>query len=762
MPTFVDSFRGEISMPNTGRKKSGFALGAGIAAVLSILILAAGAAPAAGDTPARQRPRVGLVLSGGGARGMAHIGVLKVLEEMRVPIDCIAGVSAGAIVGGLYAAGLSTAELEKLVTSLSWNEAFMDTPPVDEMAFRRKEDSQKYKIDFDLGHRDGRFTVPRGLIQGQNLNLLLKQQLTRVLEIRDFDRLSIPFRAVASDIVTGEEVVLGSGDLAEAIRASLSIPGVFAPVERDGRFLVDGGVANNLPVNVARQMGADVVIAVDISTPLRPKEVLQSSAAISAQILTILLQRNVQAQLKTLGPADILVRPDMGSVKSMDFYGSAQAVRIGQMAAGEERARLSALSMTEGEYGEHLARRAQPSPDPLRIDYVKVENRSKMSPKVIESQIETKAGGPLDMAVVKKDIERIYGLGTFERVDFRLEKREKERGLVFEPVEKSWGPTYIKFGLGLADNFKGESTYSLSASVTQTEMNALGGEWRTEAQIGEEPRLFTEFYQPIDYSTRYFVAPQAEYRERNVNVFDAEGNTVARYRIRHLVGGLDVGRQFGNWGELRAGVRRAYGTSRVNVGDPSLETGSFNRGGLAASFRYNTLDNFNFPSRGATSDLSIDSNLVELGSENRAHGMTVSAQKVFTWGDYSLIPGIMYSGFFNTDATIEDSYSLGGFFNLSGYLPEELSGQHVGLGRVIFYRKIGSLGLGHYRSQLYFGGSAEAGNAWREREDISTSALIYGGSIFLGAETFLGPAYLAYGIAEGGHHTLGLYIGQRF
>jgi len=400
-------------MPNTDRKRSGFVLGAGIATALAFLSLTAMAAMAAGDPPARQRPRVGLVLSGGGARGMAHIGVLKVLEEMRVPVDCIAGTSAGAIVGGLYAAGLSTAELEKLVTSLSWHEAFMDTPPVDEMAFRRKEDSQKYKIDFDLGYRDGRFTVPRGLIQGQNLNLLLKQQLTRVLEVRDFDRLSIPFRAVASDITTGEEVVLGSGDLAEAIRASLSIPGVFAPVEIDGRLLVDGGVSNNLPVNVVRQMGADVVIAVDISTPLRPKEVLQFSATISSQVLTILIQRNVQAQLKTLGAADILVRPDMSAVKSMDFYGSGQAVRFGHRAAGKEKARLSALSLTEGEYGEHLAQRTRPSSDPLRIDYIKVENRSKMSPRVIASQIETKTGEPLDMAAVKKDIERIYGLGTF-------------------------------------------------------------------------------------------------------------------------------------------------------------------------------------------------------------------------------------------------------------------------------------------------------------------------------------------------------------
>jgi len=749
-------------MPNTDRKRSGFALGTAIATALAILGLTAMAATAAGDPPARQRPRVGLVLSGGGARGMAHIGVLKVLEEMRVPIDCIAGVSAGAIVGGLYAAGLSTAELEKLVTSLSWNEAFMDTPPVDEMAFRRKEDSQKYKLDIDLGYRDGRFTVPRGLIQGQNLNLLLKQQLARVLEVRDFDRLSIPFRVVASDITTGEEVVLGSGDLAEAIRASLSIPGVFAPVEIDGRLLVDGGVANNLPVNVVRQMGADVVIAVDISTPLRPKEVLQSSATISSQVLTILIQRNVQAQLKTLGAADILVRPDMGSVKSMDFYGSGQAVRIGYSAAGKEKARLSDLSLSETKYGEHLAQRTRPSSDPLRIDYVKVENRSKMSPRVIESQIETKAGEPLDMAAVKKDVERIYGLGTFERVDFRLEKRDKERGLVFEPVEKSWGPTYIKFGLGLADNFKGDSTYSLSASITQTEMNALGGEWRTEVQVGEEPRLFTEFYQPIDYSTRYFVAPQIEYRERNVNIFDAEGNTVARYRIRNLVGGIDVGRQFGNWGEFRIGVRRAYGAARINVGDPDLGTGSYNRGGLASSFRYNTLDNFNFPSRGATADLALDSNFEAFGSENNSHGVSVSAQKVFTWGDYSLIPGVMYAGYFNTDSTVQDTYDVGGFFNLSGYLQDELAGQHVGVGRVIFYRKLGSGGLGHYRSQLYFGGSLEAGNAWQKREDISASNLLYAGSIFLGAETFLGPAYLAYGIAEGGHHTVGMYIGQRF
>ncbi len=312
-------------------------------------------------TKTDKRPRIGLVLSGGGARGLAHIGVLKVLEEMRIPIDCIAGTSMGAVVGGLYAAGASPADLEKLVESIPWNEAFTDKQTADKLSFRRKEDRQSDKIDLNLGIRDGHLITSKGLVQGQNLNLLLKEIILHTSDTKDFDKLHIPFRAVAADIESGQAVVIGTGDLSEAIRASMSIPGIFAPMEIRGKMLVDGGIANNLPVDVVRGMGADILIVVDIGTPLRTREGLNSPGSITAQVMTILIQRNVRAQLQTLKREDILIQPQLGNLGTTDFSKTAAAMNIGQDTAKKLTHRLTALSVSPENYQVYLAhQRHQP------------------------------------------------------------------------------------------------------------------------------------------------------------------------------------------------------------------------------------------------------------------------------------------------------------------------------------------------------------------------------------------------------------------
>ncbi|MDD5168301.1 MAG: patatin-like phospholipase family protein, partial [Syntrophales bacterium] len=584
--------------------------------IVSLLFLPSGAQTDT-STPVK-RPRIGLVLSGGGARGIAHIGVLRVLEQMRVPIDCIAGTSMGAIVGGLYAAGASPDELEELVTGMPWNEAFKDKPPADQLSFRRKEDTENYKIDLNLGYGDGQFKTARGFVQGQNLNVLLKKLLIHTAKIDDFDKLHIPFRAVAADIETGEPVILGSGDLAMAIRASMSIPGFFSPAEIDGRMLVDGGIADNLPMNVVKQMGAEILIVVDIGTPLRSRDNLSSMASITAQVMTILIQRNVAAQLKTIGQEDILIQPNLGKIGTTDFSQSKRAIEIGKNAADEQRDRISLLSVAADDYKTYLARQRQTPQELPMIDYIAIDqHRTKLSRKTLASKIYTKAGERLDMFKLNEDLTRLYGIGTFERVDYRLEEKNGKTGLVIDPVEKSWGPVYTRFALSWADNFQGSSTYTMGASITQTQINSLGAEWRNQIQIGEQPRVFSEFYQPLDFATNYFIAPQISYEERNINLYRTEGkgDILAQYRVKLAMAGLDIGRGFENWGEFRLGIRRGYGVTRINIGDPALESGSYNVGGLYSSFSYNTLDNFSFPLKGATANIGVLTTLQELGSD---------------------------------------------------------------------------------------------------------------------------------------------------
>ena len=713
----------------------------------------------------RTGPKIGLVLSGGGARGLAHIGVLKILEEMRVPVHCITGTSMGAIVGGLYAAGLSPAEMESLVTSIPWNDAFKDKPSADQLSFRRKEDSANYRIDLNLGYGDGKLKTAKGFVQGQNLTTLLRKLLLHTEGIKSFDHLHIPFRAVAADIETGEEVVLGSGDLTAAIRASMSIPGFFAPVEIEGRMLVDGGIANNLPINVAKQMGAEILIVVDIGTPLRTRDNLSSMASITAQVMTILIQRNVAGQLKAIQPGDILIQPHLGNIGTTDFSRTEDAIKIGIAAADGIRGELSRLSATGDAYTSYLVRQRQTPGEMPVIDYVALEkDKTALSQKYLASKIQTKEGEKLDLKTLDEDLNRLYGTDTFEQVNFRLERKDNKTGLVFNPVEKSWGPTYLRFAFSWADNFQGESTYTIGASIISTKLNSLGAEWRNQFQIGDRPRVFSEFYQPMAFDTRFFIAPQVSYEERNVNIYkpQGKGDITAQYRVKQAMAGLDMGREFGNWGEFRIGLRRGYGTYRVNIGDPSLESDSYNVGGLFSAFSYNTLDNFNFPLKGAQADITVLSNLRELGADSKANTLTVNWTLAKTWGKYTILPGFSYAGVFGGDTQIQNTQSLGGFFNLSGYMPYELSGQYAGLARVICYRSMGNFGLGEFSGQFYLGFSAEAGNTWQDRSDITTGSLIYAGSVFVGANTFIGPVYLLYGLAEGGHQATGLLIGQRF
>jgi NTE family protein len=722
-----------------------------------ILLPATGGADQAGMP---DRPRIGLVLSGGGARGLAHIGVIKLLDEMRVPIDCISGTSMGAIVGGLYASGLSPDELQKIVTSLEWNEAFRDAPPLQDLPFRRKWDYANFLMKFELGFKNGKFTIPKGFLQGENLSLILKSFIGEAESVRDFDKLNIPFRAVAADIETGEPVIIGNGELSTAIRASMSIPGIFAPSERDGKMLVDGGVANNLPMNVARQMGADVLIVVDIGTPLRSRENLSSAMLITVQLLTILIQRNTQEQLKTLTAKDILILPQLGEIGSGDFTRADEAIPLGHKAAEKMKTELQRLGVSPEAYQGYLVRqRRKPTPPPV-IDYVRIRNDSKISDKVIESRLSIKPGDPLDTQALRKDLTNIYGIDTFDRVDYHLEEKDGKKGLLIEATERSWRPSYFRFGVNLEDDFKGSGSYNLAVSFTKTAINHLGAEWRAEGQIGATPRLFSEYYQPIDNSLSYFIAPQVEYKEQNINYF-ANGSIAAQYRLKTFIGGIDVGRQFGSWGEMRVGVLRGHGNVDGRIGDPGYSD-DFEIGRLRLQFLYNKLDNFNFPQKGTNTGLVWQAALKELGDDASLQMLSGNWMTAKTWGNNTWMPSISVNTVLDNQAPIQDVFPMGGFLNLSGFSKDELSGRYTGLARLVYLRKIAGHGLTTFKIPVYLGGSLEKGNAWNKSEDIKFDSLIWAGSLFIGADTYIGPLYFAYGFAERGHNALYLYLGRTF
>ncbi|MEM7610431.1 MAG: patatin-like phospholipase family protein, partial [Pseudomonadota bacterium] len=391
-------------------------------------------------TTIEERPRIALVLSGGGARGAAHVGVIRMLEELRVPVDVVIGTSMGAVVGGLHASGLNADQLEQVIRDIDWLDAFDDDPPRKDLTYRRKRDDDDFLIDFELGVRDGRVRLPKGIIQAQKLALYLREFSLQVAHINQFDDLPTPFRAVAADIVTGDTVVLQKGDLALAMRASMSAPGVFAPAVVDGRTLVDGGIAMNLPVAIAHDLGVDVIIAVDVGFPLLPAEQINSAVAVSNQMLTILIERENRVQRALLRDQDVLVQPDLDLLGSTDFLKALDAIQIGYLSAAAQRDELAVHAVSDEQYAAFVANRLQREQANRTPDFVRVVTSADISPRVIETRMATAPGQPLSTASLRADLARIYGLGLFEQVDYRWQAEGDTHGIEIDARAKSWGP----------------------------------------------------------------------------------------------------------------------------------------------------------------------------------------------------------------------------------------------------------------------------------------------------------------------------------
>jgi len=711
------------------------------------------------------RPRVGLVLSGGGARGAAHVGVLKVLEEMQVPIDAIAGTSMGAVVGGLYASGLSASQIDAVLHDVDWADVLGDRPPRQDISFRRKEEDRNFLVRLPLGLRGGEFRLPKGLVQGQRLNDLFRKLTLPAGTIDDFDALPTPFRALATDLETGERIVLHSGDLATAMRASMSVPGVFVPVEREGRLLVDGGLADNLPVDVARSMGVDVLIVVDTGFPLLARDKLSTVPIISNQMLAILIRRNSELQRASVTDSDVLIDPALATASSFDFGRFAASIEAGADAARAAGPALARLALPQPQYQAYVGQRARArAGEAPQIEFLRVAAGSQRYQRPIEDLFGEFVGAPLDGAAVGARVTELYGLGNLETLDYQIVTDEAGRdGLEVTATRNSWGPNYVRFGLGLGDDFEGNSAYNASARFVLAEINRLGGEWVWDLQVGESPRVATEVYLPMSYRKRWFALPQAEYGARNVGVFDADGRRLAEYRVKGARYGLDIGREFGNAFEVRLGVHREDGDSRVRVGDPTLPVYDFDVRQLYARIAYDNLDDVGFPGTGTSLFIDWTGEHDLSGTSSDADLVTFDWQIARSWGRNSAV--FWASGGTNLDSApgdVRNLYPLGGFLNLSGLAPGEIAGRHFAIARAIYYRQIGRASTAFLDLPTYLGMAWEVGNVWEERSDISFDSARNDFSLFLGVRSLLGPMYFGLGYDDSGEMAYYISLGRLF
>jgi len=706
-----------------------------------------------------QRPKIGLALSGGGARGAAHVGVLRVLEDLRIPVDYIAGTSMGSIIAGLYASGMTLDEIEHALVTMDWEHIFDDDPPREELSFRRKRDDDLYLIKAKPGIKDGELKFPAGLVQGQKFDLALRELTLPVATVKDFDRLTIPFRAVASDIGTGQEVVLASGDLAKAMRASMAVPGAFAPAQIDGRLLVDGGITNNLPVSVVRDMGADIVIAVDISTPLASPDEVRNVLEITAQLTSIMTRTNTEQQIASLTKRDILIVPDLRDITSADFTRAGEAIPAGAAAAEAERAQLVRLSLSESSYRAHLAARILPGGDRPIVNFVQIMNDSNLADEVLRERLHIREGEPLDRVQLEKDIGTIYGLELFETIDYKLIEEGGKTGVLVDARARSWGPDYLQFGLKLSSDFGGDSSYNFGVAYLKTAINELGGEVRLSAQLGQDPAIFADWYQPLDYDSRYFFEPQIGYGASTYKLYTEDGNDkIAEYRVKQANLELAAGRELGVVGEARLGYRRGTGDVDLNVGSPGLPEGSFDSGSVFGRLSVDRLDNSYFPSKGYKGGIEYELFRDSLGNDKDLDQLTVNLSYFETFGAHTFGLGGAFNTTMDGSPEVQNLFQLGGFLNLSGYNNNALSGQHSAILTGVYYRRFTQLKF----LPWYIGGSLELGNVWEDRNDISADSAIISGSVFLGADTPIGPFYTGYGYAEGGNSSLFLFLGKAF
>ena len=725
-------------------------------------------------TPSAERPRVGLVLSGGGARGFAHVGVLKALEAARVPVDVIVGTSMGAIVGGLYASGMSADDLEREILAVNWGDLFERREPRQLLSQRRKEEDFELSPVLMLGFRDGQFVLPTGAVSSRSLEMLLRRYTLSTRHLASFDGLPTPFRAVATDMETGKAVVMDHGDLAAALRASMSVPGVFSPLAVDGRILGDGGLVNNLPVDVARRMGADVVIAVNIGTPLAGRETLGSVVGITTQMVNILTEQNVQASIATLTPQDLLLAPPLAQLTSGDFGKAPELVKIGHDYGKTVSDALARFSVDVPSYQRWVAsREAQAQANTGRIGAVatvKFEGVNDAHAARLATSLETTEGRRLDVPTLERDMQKLAASGDYERVDYSLTRRDDgAEDLTLQLRENAWGPNYLRVGLDLRTDFQGQGTFNLRISHNRHWLNDSGAEWRNRVQLGETLGLYSELYQPLNLHSDRFVAAYVDANLRRVDLYTTDGDMAAVVQRQGIQVGADIGWPMGllgNVGDMRVGLvaaRRKVKPELIAGLMPGEAQGSlvWSEVGVRAAVIADQLDFANFPSQGYRAKGEVVMGRRSFRDEENSGSFTRlegTATGVKSWGAHTFNVGARFAYASQIPVGAIDEYALGGFQQLSGYRAGQVAGNYLVFGRLTYYRRLPwSVGVAR---ALFVGGSLEAGNAWTRRSDISIKDMRSGASLFVGADTGIGPLYLSVVSAPRGYTGLYLFLGR--
>ena len=713
------------------------------------------------------RDKIGLVLSGGGAKGSAHIGVLKVLEEHNIPVDYVVGTSIGAYVGGMYALGYDVEDIESIMLGLPWADGYSDTIPRESLSYANKQHRDRYNLSIRLGYSDGEFKVPHGLLLGQSAYQILQRSTDTVSAFASFDDLAIPFRAVASDIATAQPVILDSGSINQAMKASAAVPGIVAAVVIDGKVLVDGGITNNMPIDVVKEMGADIVIAIDIGSPLADKSELTSTVSVLNQLSTILTNNTSLAQKALLTDKDVLLRPAIGDLSTTDWSIMPQALKLGEQEAKSQSAVLTKLSISDEDYQAYQSEKKRKAKKwfdalPKHIIEIQIHNNSKVENDIIEKSLAVTLGKELTKEALDLAINRVYALDKFEQVTVEFNDTEAGRVLVLFTQAKSWGPNYFDFGFNLKTDFSDRSVTSLNVSYLMTDITSNGGRWLNDIELGWETMLASEFYQPLNREHDLYSRARVSFSQ------DKWDKTNQRDELQneYYQATIALGYGYSFKGIIEFGVIAETGDLSIDA--PGSDDFDYDSFGSFLTFGYDTLDSINFPTDGNKLLIEMKwlkdkySPHLSAVEEDKAVTLTIDWRGAIGLGGHTFVGITSFATIDNeTDFSVHVT-ELGGFLNLSGYQEDALIGVHKVFAAVVYQYDLGREIPGGSGLPIYLGTSLEAGKIWGVNETVKYSDLINSGSIYLGTDTSFGPAVLGIGFATGGEYSFFLSVGKNW
>ena len=736
---------------------------------LYVLSLAAALLPMIGTAATVSAPeKTALVLSGGGARGFAHIGALKALEELNVRVDILTATSMGAMVGGGYAAGYSADEIRAITLGVDWAKMFAPRADRPSLTWRRKADDLKGISDAEIGVSPAGVSFPSGVVPTQELDIFLARVTRPVNHVKNLSDLSIPYAAMATDLITGAKVVLSKNvTLAQAMRASMSIPGAFAPVPFGDALLVDGGLTDNLPVAEAREMGATRVIAINVGTPLFGREKLDSVVGVMGQMVNILTEQNVQASIESICPKDLLITPDLSEFTSGDFVKADAIMKAGYDAVMAVKDRLKPYRVTPEDYRAWQRKVALGLNKEAahRVSSVRVDGLKTVNPERVVRDADLVIDESVTDERAARAARRIWADGDFRSVPFHFEPGPRNTEvLVFEPEEKSWGYSSLRFGGNVQFDTERTQNFNVILAHTWGWLNDWGAEWRNEAQFGETRRLKTEWYQPLGAASSWYLLPRLEIERTPIDVYSetpSEKHPYGRYIREQQTADVALGYEFGRVGTADVSAGWVRYKTRGDIGE-DLGGYGLHAPFVGASLSVDTLDNVNFPRRGVNFTVDVRRLFHESESGSVTGNLTDTV-----WETSLNVPAVFdknWSGLLSArlgEATIPGYFRLGGAFNLTGTPEGRFTGDRIAVGRLMLMRKIFP-GLAEAGIAAYAGVTYEAGRAYNHTSGFSNhkSDWHHANALFVGADTWVGPMYLMLGRTYGVGDSLMFYWGR--